>query len=61
MKLLGIDNGWKKSTEKFQSNSGTTFMGRTLMIVQSKNKKGSVKIMASGDGLTPETISININ
>tara|TARA_R110002126_G_C10485941_1_gene502484 strand:+ start:830 stop:2437 length:1608 start_codon:yes stop_codon:yes gene_type:complete len=61
VKLLGIDNGWKKSTEKFQSNSGTTFMGRTLMIVQSKNKKGSVKIMASGDGLTPETISININ
>lgn len=60
-KLLGIDNGWKKSVEKFQSDSGTTFMGRTLIIVQSKNKKGSVKITASGEGLNSETVVLNIN
>ncbi|WP_341220719.1 glycoside hydrolase family 2 TIM barrel-domain containing protein [Polaribacter atrinae] len=59
-KLLGIDNGWKKNVEKFQSNSGTTYKGRTLLIIQAKNKKGSVKITATSKDLPSQTININI-
>lgn len=59
-RLLGIDNGWKKSTEKFQSNSGTTHNGRTLLVIQAKDKKETVKITANAKGLPSQTININI-
>ncbi|MCL7765075.1 DUF4982 domain-containing protein [Polaribacter sp. Z014] len=59
-KLLGIDNGWKKSVEKFQSNIGTTYKGRTLLIIQAKDKSSEVKITASAEGIQSETIIINI-
>jgi len=59
-KLLGIDNGWKKSTEKFQTNSGTTHKGRTLLIIQAKDKKGTVNITATSQNLPSQTINIKI-
>ena len=50
-KLLGIDNGWKKSTQKFQTNINTTHQGRTLLILQAQNTKGELIITATGNGL----------
>lgn len=59
-KLLGIDNGWKKSVEKFQSNFGTTYRGRTLLIIQAKDKKETIKVTATSNNLPSQSITINI-
>lgn len=60
-KLLGIDNGWKKSVETFQSNTGTTHQGRTLLIIQATDKRNEVTISASANGIESEQITIEIN
>lgn len=60
-KILGVDSGWKNSTEKFQSNKGTTHNGKILLIVQAKDKAGEVKVLAKGEGLHGDTIQLSIN
>lgn len=59
-KLLGIDNGWKNSAEKFQSNKGTTYNGKTLLIIQAKDKSGVVNITANAEGLQESSIQVTI-
>ena len=59
-KLLGVDNGWKKSIQKFQTNVNTTHNGRTLLIIQAKNKVGKVEILAKGDGLEEQSVVVTI-
>ena len=59
-KLLGVDSGWKKSVEKLQSNKSTTHEGKTLLIIQAKDKAGDVKIVAKADGLESASIQIQI-
>ena len=59
-KLLGIDNGWKKSIQKFQTNTNTTHQGRTLLILQAKNKTGEIKITATGKDLETAQATIRI-
>ncbi len=61
-KLLGVDNGWKKSVQKFQSNQGKTHNGMILLIIQAKDVKNQVTITASAEGLESQSsITININ
>ncbi|MGY6649803.1 sugar-binding domain-containing protein [Wenyingzhuangia sp. IMCC45574] len=60
-KILGVDNGWKNSTQKFQSNKGTTHNGKILLIVQAKDKAGLLTIKASGAGLEGDEIQVAIN
>ncbi|EIJ40729.1 beta-galactosidase/beta-glucuronidase [Galbibacter orientalis DSM 19592] len=56
-KILGVDSGWEKNIEKFQSNKSTTHNGKTLLIIQSQNKVGEIAITAEGKGLkSGETI-----
>ncbi|WP_157208956.1 glycoside hydrolase family 2 TIM barrel-domain containing protein [Mariniflexile maritimum] len=59
-KLLGVDNGWKKSVETFHAQQGTTYNGKTLLIIQATGKSGNVKVTATGKGLKSETITIKI-
>jgi beta-galactosidase len=59
-KLLGVDNGWKKSVEKFQSNESATHNGKTLFIIQATDKTGNVEITAKVEGLESQTIHIKI-
>ena len=59
-KLLGIDNGWKNSVQKFQTNTNTTHNGRTLLIIQAKDKKGTAKITAKSKGLAAATLTIEL-
>ncbi|QCX40349.1 glycoside hydrolase family 2 protein [Aureibaculum algae] len=60
-KLLGVDNGWKKSIQKFQSNVNTTHNGRTLLIVQAMDKTGEVEVVAHSKDLPSNSIKITIN
>ncbi|TYA84432.1 glycoside hydrolase family 2 TIM barrel-domain containing protein [Seonamhaeicola marinus] len=59
-KLLGVDSGWKNSVEKFQSNKGTTHNGKILLILQVKDKTGSVEVIANAEGCTSESTTITI-
>ncbi len=58
--LLGVDNGWKNSVETFQSNKGTTYNGKILLIIQAKDKPGTVDIIANAEGLEQDTIQVTI-
>lgn len=59
-KILGVDNGWKNSVQKFQSNSLTTHNGKALMILQSTRDKGTVTVSVTGEGLKEVKTSIII-
>ncbi|QDP01678.1 hypothetical protein FNC98_10235 [Thalassotalea sp. PS06] len=60
IKLLGVDNGASDNVQRHQSDTLQTSQGRALAIVQSNLNAGDVKVMVSGDGLTPieQTITI---
>jgi hypothetical protein len=60
VEYLGVDNGWKKSIQKFQSNINTTHNGKTLLIVQAKDKKGTAIITAKSKGLAVSTLTIEL-
>ncbi|WP_298536835.1 glycoside hydrolase family 2 TIM barrel-domain containing protein [uncultured Algibacter sp.] len=57
-KLLGVDNGWKKSVQKFQTNVNTTHNGKTLLIVQATGEAGTIEVIAHVDGM--EDVSVTI-
>ncbi|ANW95063.1 threonine synthase [Wenyingzhuangia fucanilytica] len=59
-KLLGVDSGWIKNIEKFQSNKSTTYNGKTLLIIQAKDTQEKVSITANANGLISDKITINI-
>ncbi|MFI3322821.1 MAG: glycoside hydrolase family 2 TIM barrel-domain containing protein [Rikenellaceae bacterium] len=59
--LLGVDNGWNKSTQDFQASSVVSHLGRALAIVQSKlDTKGDVTITVKSESLTPQTIAVKV-
>lgn len=60
-KLLGVDNGWKKSVQKFQTNVNTTHNGKTLLIIQAMDKTGEVEVFAHSEDLPSSSIKISIN
>ncbi len=59
-KLLGVDNGWKKSVEKFQSNKSTTHNGKTLLIIQATDKPETVEIIGHSKSLPDKSIFIEV-
>ncbi|WP_303316262.1 glycoside hydrolase family 2 TIM barrel-domain containing protein [Flavivirga abyssicola] len=59
-KLLGVDSGWIKSVEKFQSNKSTTHNGKTLLIIQTTDKVGDVQIIAKSKGLEDASLQIQV-
>ena len=56
--VAGVDNGYQASTEQFKANYRKAFNGMCLLIVQSTEKAGAIKVTASGEGL--ETAEIGI-
>ncbi len=58
--LLGVDNGWNQSTQDFQSDSVVTHLGRCLAIIQSnRDKRGSVDVTISADGVPSQKVKIS--
>ena len=56
--IAGVDNGSQTSHESFKANQHKAFNGKCLLVVQSKNKSGEIKIKAKSEGL--EIVSISI-
>ncbi|WP_346880922.1 glycoside hydrolase family 2 TIM barrel-domain containing protein [uncultured Algibacter sp.] len=57
---LGVDNGARSNIQDFQSKKITTAKGRSLAIIQSTRKQGTVKINAKVKGFQTQTVTITI-
>jgi beta-galactosidase len=58
-KVAGVDNGSPISHEPFKASYRKAFHGLCLLVVQTTNKKGTIDISASGDGLESGKISVS--
>jgi beta-galactosidase len=59
-KIAGVGNGNPQSFDSFQANTVKLFYGKAMLIVGSGFDKGEVKLTASANGLTKETISLKV-
>ncbi|RZK40421.1 MAG: DUF4982 domain-containing protein [Pedobacter sp.] len=58
--IAGVDNGFQASLEPFKANYRKAYHGLCLAIIQATEKKGTIKVKASADGLESAEISISV-
>ena len=56
--IVGVDNGDPVSHESFKAPQRKAFHGKCLVVVQSGEKPGIVKLMAGAEGLTSSSVEI---
>ncbi|MFC2137261.1 beta-galactosidase GalB [Bacteroidota bacterium] len=56
--IVGVDNGNQTSHEPFKANERKAFNGKCLLVIQSTEETGEIKIMAKSEGLEISTISV---
>ncbi|MGE5394225.1 MAG: glycoside hydrolase family 2 TIM barrel-domain containing protein, partial [Candidatus Saccharibacteria bacterium] len=59
--IVGVDNGDPVSHESFKAPRRKAFHGKCLVVVQSTDKPGVVKLTARSTGLKPVTIDLTTN
>ena len=59
-KIVGVNNGDPTSHASFKASNRNAFNGKCLVIVQSLNKEGIIKLTANSQGLTDSTINISL-
>jgi len=59
--IVGVDNGDPVSHESFKAPQRKAFHGKCLVVVQSGEKTGILKLTATSAGLTASTIEITTN
>ena len=59
--IVGVDNGDPVSHESFKAPQRKAFHGKCLVVVQSGEKPGIVKLTASSEGLPAVTVEIKTN
>jgi len=59
-KIVGVNNGDPTSHASFKASNRNAFNGKCLVIVQSLNKEGIIKLTANSPGLTDSTINISL-
>lgn len=57
--LAGVDNGYQASTESFKAKSRKAFNGMCLLIVQSEEQAGAIRVKATAEGLESAEVSLN--
>ncbi len=58
--LLGVGSGNPRTTEQYTGNAFTTYYGRMIAVLRSKNEAGEIKVKFSAEGVEDEVISINV-
>ena len=58
-KIAGLDNGCQTSLETFITNPHKAYNGLCLVVIQSTEKAGKIKLTAESDNLKEATITIN--
>ena len=59
-KIVGVDNGDPVSHESFKAPQRKAFHGKCLVVVQSNEKAGTIKLTATSAGLSASTIELTI-
>lgn len=59
--MAGVDNGDPVSHESFKAPQRKAFHGKCLVVVQSTDRPGVVKLTASAAGLKPVTVDLTTN
>ncbi|MFI3249023.1 MAG: glycoside hydrolase family 2 TIM barrel-domain containing protein [Rikenellaceae bacterium] len=60
-RFMGVDNGWNRSTQDFQSDNVVTHLGQCLAIIQShRGKSGEVKLTLSAEGVPSQSVTITV-
>lgn len=59
--IAGIGNGNPQSFDSFRADSVNLFFGKAMVIIRAGDKKGSVTISASSEGLMKDEITIALN
>ncbi|HUX62057.1 MAG TPA: beta-galactosidase GalB [Ignavibacteriaceae bacterium] len=57
-KIIGVDNGSETSHEPFKANYRKAFNGMCLVVIQSKDKSGKIKLEAESKGLKSALVEI---
>jgi beta-galactosidase len=58
--IAGVDNGLQTSHEPFKADNRNAFNGLCLVVVQSLEKPGTIKLTASSEGLEGASIDIKV-
>ncbi|MFC7338018.1 glycoside hydrolase family 2 TIM barrel-domain containing protein [Haloferula chungangensis] len=59
-RLLGVDNGWEKSVQPYQSDKLTTWQGRALLLLQSTDQAGEITVTAKSGEIVSEAVSVTV-
>ncbi len=59
-RLLGVDNGWEKSVQPYQTNRLTTRHGRALLLLQSTDEPGKITVRARAGDLVSEPAEFTV-
>ncbi len=57
--IAGVDNGSPTSLERFKDNHRTAFYGKCLVVVQSNNNIGNIRLTAKSEGLESAETAIH--
>ena len=58
--IAGVDNGNAATTEPFHADHRKAFSGMALLILRSHNEPGKIHVAATGEGLTPAQLDIQV-
>jgi beta-galactosidase len=58
--IAGVDNGNAATTEPFHADHRKAFNGMALLILRSHNEPGKIHVDATGDGLAPAQLDIQV-
>lgn len=58
--IAGVDNGNPVSMERFKDNHRRAFYGKCLVVVRDNGRPGSIKLVATADGLAKATIAVRV-
>ncbi len=61
VRMLGVDNGWSRSTQSYQATSLNTRLGRALCIIQSSGKPGTARLTVKSEGLEAASVELSVN
>lgn len=59
-RIAGVGNGNPQSFDPFQANTVKLFYGKAMIILGSGLEKGEVKITASANGMSKETVTVKV-
>ncbi len=58
--IAGVDNGCQTSMEPFRADYRRAFNGKCLLVVKAGKEKGSVRVTAVADGMTPAVTELSV-